>query len=659
MRLLLWVLLSGLLSATLGQEQVEQGPSWGTSTVIRLITQPYHQVQSRRAQQERLDALAELASVGVSPDVTVSSQEEPAHKTTQDILEAVGAVVASLNPGILQNGAGGGGEPVRAGESSDPTPAGEATGGDDAEATGGGDAAEATGGDAAEATGGEDAEASGGAAEDNAASEAGEPSVTTTLATVEAAEATEIPSTTPDDTVHQPEVEDPEVAGNSKRRRAVAKYNTAVDQILTILSPRLIKAEGFPLTVDEETLTALDASDAPSPPPEPEPEQRPGGTGVSKRKKNMNKRKRKNKNNKKKKNKNNQAGEEEEEEGGDNGASQTTLKVTKTKKNRNKNPEEASAAEASEGKKKNKNRNKDRRNKNKKRRNKNKKNKGRTNEEEKEDGAMTMEGEEQTREGKALEEEEGEEREAAQVEEEEEEEEAGAADAGQNLKGKSEKKNKKNKKNKNKREKKEGKKNKKKNRKGGKKNKKNKKNNKKNKKDSKGRSDMPELEEREELEPVLPTQEEVASSNALLVGFTKLTHESDVSVDLSSNHPQFEAKVLVGPLSVQLADRRRALTKSQITATLTTLAKFRVKSVRGRDRIKLLQMDVIHLEPSHVKVTRSDLHLEPQLVAAAQDQVVQAVDVDRIGRIISTEIEAILEADDRLQNLEDHPFLQQ
>ncbi|XP_071541512.1 uncharacterized protein [Panulirus ornatus] len=624
MRLLLWVLLSGLLSATLGQEQVEQGPSWGTSTVIRLITQPYHQVQSRRAQQERLDALAELASVGVSPDVTVSSQEEPAHKTTQDILEAVGAVVASLNPvgGILQNGAGGGGEPVRAGESSDPTPAGEATGGDDAEATGGGDAAEATGGDAAEATGGEDAEASGGAAEDNAASEA-------------------------------------EVAGNSKRRRAVAKYNTAVDQILTILSPRLIKAEGFPLTVDEETLTALDASDAPSPPPEPEPEQRPGGTGVSKRKKNMNKRKRKNKNNKKKKNKNNQAGEEEEEEGGDNGASQTTLKVTKTKKNRNKNPEEASAAEASEGKKKNKNRNKDRRNKNKKRRNKNKKNKGRTNEEEKEDGAMTMEGEEQTREGKALEEEEGEEREAAQVEEEEEEEEAGAADAGQNLKGKSEKKNKKNKKNKNKREKKEGKKNKKKNRKGGKKNKKNKKNNKKNKKDSKGRSDMPELEEREELEPVLPTQEEVASSNALLVGFTKLTHESDVSVDLSSNHPQFEAKVLVGPLSVQLADRRRALTKSQITATLTTLAKFRVKSVRGRDRIKLLQMDVIHLEPSHVKVTRSDLHLEPQLVAAAQDQVVQAVDVDRIGRIISTEIEAILEADDRLQNLEDHPFLQQ
>ncbi|MPC82658.1 hypothetical protein E2C01_077334 [Portunus trituberculatus] len=56
--------------------------------------------------------------------------------------------------------------------------------------------------------------------------------------------------------------------------------------------------------------------------------------------------------------------------------------------------------------------------------------------------------------------------------------------------------------------------------------------------------------------------------------------------------------------------------------------------------------------PSEISVARLDLPLEPEVVLAAQDEVLNALDVSRVGRIFEMELEKIFEEDNVVQNLE-------
>ncbi|KAG7171941.1 hypothetical protein Hamer_G000886 [Homarus americanus] len=584
MRLLWWVLLAGLVMAAAGQ--AEQGRSSSKSTVIHLVSSPFRQVQSHRAHQERLEVLAELASMAVAASETDSRDPsvKPSEEASQGVLDAVEAVIASIKP-----------------QSEAETPAGtdsSSQGGTSAGAEG--DADGDSEGDAAE-TGNETTrnDQASGTAE---VSEAEDPpssntSTTTTNSPIEAAVADEGDQ----ETSEEPDTKEPEEKKplTKEEQKAVEKYNGVTDKLVHVVSESLKKkVDSLPVTLDEAALITLEEVDVEAE-AEPEPEvpiPQPNDKGDKRRRKNNNNRNRN-------ANKKTMQGSEDDDEVVEHnnkrkinsGEVEKTEKRKRKQKNKRKNKnnnaqkteegeEEGEVADESNdnnkrNRKKNKKGKKQQRKHNKNKRKKNKKNK--------------TDEEEITREAKALEED--------QETREESDAEVTAAEGRR--------------KNQPKRNNKEG--------------------------------------------PMLPTQEEVQASNARVTGFTKLSRNGDVSVDLSGKNPKFEASVIVGPLTVQLANNSRALTRSEVSANLEAKISFRVRETRGREKLKLISLDMTKMTPSEVNVLHSGLELEPQLVTLVREQMVLAVDEERIGRIVSNEVETVLLKDNVIQNLEDHPSLKQ
>ncbi|XP_069955833.1 uncharacterized protein DDB_G0283697-like isoform X2 [Cherax quadricarinatus] len=426
-----------------------------------------------------------------------------------------------------------------------------------------------------------------------------------------------------------------------KELRATQKYNNAADVVLKTLAKAMKKVEPFPVSLQEATLQNLrELDEAPSSQTNPQPEEE---TQKEKRRRKKNKKRRGNnkggksdlaesENNQKNKN---QEGEEVEE---------PVRRRKKNKKNKNKNKnrnknkdkdttDEDEAVEEGggdtsalsvEGGKREKQHGKG---KNKNKRNKNKRKKNRKNKKKNKGVAAS------TRDAKALGDYEQEDPEAytEEVEDVEGRRKGGRPANKKNGKGKKGKRGKKNKK----------------------KNKKNRKNKKNKGKHSGSKSRSESLDLEENTGPVLPTQDEMETSNARLTGFSNLARSQDVSVDLSGNQPQFEATFTVGPLKVEMADKARDLTKTQVAIILSARALFKAKNVRSRDKLKLLSMEMMDMTHDTVSVSRSDLIFESEMVSTVQDQVVQAVDVPRIGRILAHELETIFNEEDILQNLEE------
>ncbi|XP_063879024.1 Duffy receptor-like isoform X3 [Scylla paramamosain] len=427
---------------------------------------------------------------------------------------------------------------------------------------------------------------------------------------------------------------------NNNQVQLVGVYNDVVDNVLDVLSSSLSKVGPLPIELSddvvlsalktgdeaslefkhEETdpapsffrkLTALDAAEAPAEPePEPEPSAEKKGNKNKTRKETRNKNK-KNKKNKNRKNK--RKGEVSDVEDSE----RKTNKNTRKNKNKGVNNEKEEVEEevkvrpANKGnKKKNKNKNKNKRNN--KRRN-TKKNKKRN----------KSEGIEISRDGRAM----------SEDEDVEDEESSFVEQARRNY---PERKNK-----------------------GGKKNKRKRKNN-KNKKNRKNKdrknAKNSEKESRADLGPVYPSPEELATSNAYLIGHSTLSRIGDVTVERAGKAFLVNAKVQVGPVFVQLADAARALKKSQVSTVLEADMEFKVRS-KGHGR-KLIKVNSVTMGgPSKITVARLDLPLEPEVVVAAQDEVLNALDVSRVGRIFEKELEKIFEEDNVVQNLENHPFL--
>ncbi|KAG0723302.1 hypothetical protein GWK47_005560 [Chionoecetes opilio] len=166
------------------------------------------------------------------------------------------------------------------------------------------------------------------------------------------------------------------------------------------------------------------------------------------------------------------------------------------------------------------------------------------------------------------------------------------------------------------------------------------------------------VESREDHGPIYPTPEERAASNAYLTGLPSLARIGDVNVDDTGRTIVVDVRVQVGPLFVQLADTARALTKSHVSTTLEADMQFKIRNKgRGRQSIKLSSLSMSG--PTEVTVARLDLPLEAEVVSAAKDEVRQAVDVARLGRIFETKLETIFETDNVVQNLEHHELLQE
>ncbi|KAK8394790.1 hypothetical protein O3P69_005932 [Scylla paramamosain] len=399
---------------------------------------------------------------------------------------------------------------------------------------------------------------------------------------------------------------------NNNQVQLVGVYNDVVDNVLDVLSSSLSKVGPLPIELsDDVKLTALDAAEAPAEPePEPEPSAEKKGNKNKTRKETRNKNK-KNKKNKNRKNK--RKGEVSDVEDSE----RKTNKNTRKNKNKGVNNEKEEVEEevkvrpANKGnKKKNKNKNKNKRNN--KRRN-TKKNKKRN----------KSEGIEISRDGRAM----------SEDEDVEDEESSFVEQARRNY---PERKNK-----------------------GGKKNKRKRKNN-KNKKNRKNKdrknAKNSEKESRADLGPVYPSPEELATSNAYLIGHSTLSRIGDVTVERAGKAFLVNAKVQVGPVFVQLADAARALKKSQVSTVLEADMEFKVRS-KGHGR-KLIKVNSVTMGgPSKITVARLDLPLEPEVVVAAQDEVLNALDVSRVGRIFEKELEKIFEEDNVVQNLENHPFL--
>ncbi|XP_045119915.1 chitin biosynthesis protein CHS5-like isoform X2 [Portunus trituberculatus] len=417
---------------------------------------------------------------------------------------------------------------------------------------------------------------------------------------------------------NQNEEEAPVESNNNKNKnnvKLVGVYNEVVDNVIDVLSSSLSKVGPLPIELsDDVKLTALDAAEAtPEPEPEPEPTDTKGNKNKT-RKETRNKNKRKNKNKNRKNKRKGEMSDDEDSERKNN---------KKIRKNKNKNKgvnneeeeeveEEVKVKPTNKGnKKRNKNKNKNKRN---KRRN-TKKNKKRN----------KSEGIEVSRDGRAMSEDEDVEDESVTV--------------GQARRKYPERKNKGNKKNKRRRNN---------------KNKKNRKN--KNKKNANKNSDAQEKESRADPGPVYPSPEELSNSNAYITGLSTISRVGDVTVENTGKALLVNAKVQVGPMFVQLANAARALTKSQVSTLLEADMQFKVRS-KGRGR-KLIKLNSVTMGgPSEISVARLDLPLEPEVVLAAQDEVLNALDVSRVGRIFEMELEKIFEEDNVVQNLESHPLL--
>ncbi|XP_069997741.1 ABC transporter F family member 4 [Penaeus vannamei] len=614
MRLITWALVVSLLASTFAQD-VDQGRSSSSSTVVHLITSPFMPVQNRAVVEERLGALEDLIASN-------QNKEDGASTQTQEVVEAVAQVMANLTPEA-------------------PSPAEPQPG---------------------------EVEVPAEASEVEGTIEASEVDAPGTQAPAEAAEAEQGGDPAP------PAEETPEPAQGltKKERKEVKKYNQAMDYVTRMLSEKMRAHMPYPLTLTVDSLTDLDSTD-PEPEPEP-PSTASEGARNTKRGKNKNK-KNKNKRNKKKNGGAAPVDDELVEE-----ETQVVEAENNNKKNKNKTESEDETEVSAGGKKKRKNNNKGNKNKkkNKKNKRKNKKNKRKNNGE---DDSLSL------RDGRALEDEDEDEVEAEGEDESLSQREDRAMDAddadeqgrrkgsvpqrrrtnNRNNRGKSNKdkgnkgKGKKNKDNKNKGKKNKDKKNKAKDDKKNKRNNKNGKDNKKNNKNkNKKKNRMGNLSEQRAFsgsEQVLPTQEERRASNAHLTGMENIQRDGDVVLDSSSKHLNLDVKFAIGPVQVQPKDKTRQLTKASVSTSLDAEARFRVKTVRGREKMKLVSLTVDSLTPEMVQITRSDLDIEETLLSTARETVVNAIDTARIANILSAELENIFQEEDIVQNFDSHPAL--
>ncbi|XP_068219888.1 uncharacterized protein DDB_G0287625-like [Palaemon carinicauda] len=436
------------------------------------------------------------------------------------------------------------------------------------------------------------------AGEETPSTEASEAVSTDNSSVVETADANVADTEAPVAEVAETE-EVTEAVLSKKDQKAVEKYNDATDKLLAVLAQKMKTVDTFPIQVDEAAFLTLD--EAGSSDTEPEPT---GNTKKNGGRKNNDKQKKKNKKNRRKNNKRNNNRDnvdlQEEEQGRDKNKNSNEKNNNRTTEKGNNN--------SSEKKNKNKNKNKNNRNKRKNKNNASRRNRQpkAINDDEDEDTAV-----------------------------------AGRRKGGNpvNLK------NRNNNMNNNKKNKKQNK-----NDKKGKNKKKNK--NRKNK--NKGRS---EIQAREVEGPVLPTNEERSESNALLSGLSNLFRNGDVTVDTSGKKDKVEAHVTVGPLTVNLKDRSRKLKKAEITTNLKAMINLKVKAVSRRSKISLSSVGVMELTAGDVSVIRKDLELQSDVINTAQETVVSAIDTNRLARVLSEQISDILNEDDILENLENHPFL--
>ncbi|KAK7083401.1 hypothetical protein SK128_021686, partial [Halocaridina rubra] len=503
-----------------------------TSTVIHLITEPYNQVQSRRAHEERLASIAEFADVSRVKDIPA---QEPSQKTTQSVLEAVEAVVASLSPATPDqtNPEQPGEQPVEANEAVE-TPANEAETPEEGVI--------------------KDILPEPSEAVDEAAP---------TDPPAEANTAEETPEETPTN----------EVVPTKKELKAIEKYNEATDQLLLILRDQLKNIGPIPLMLKEEALLALDETE-PEPITEPESDDSTSNTDKSckKKKRKQKKNKRRNKIQLLRGNKNNNSGEK----GNTNNSAENNNNNNSGEKKKNKN-------KRNKNRKNNKNRKRDRIG--------NKRKPKRLNEdEEKVEGRRKQE------------------------------------------KGQKNRKNNNNN------------------------NKKNKNRNNQNRKNpNKKNKERLDMESRVDL-PLVPTADERAASNAKLTGINRLERVGDVTVDLSRRRDLVDAEFTIGPLEINLKDKSRTLTRAKVNTYLTAAAQFKVKSVRRQSKMNIAGLAVSNLLPHEVSVTRDDIDLDQELVTEAQNQVVQAIDIERIARILTAELKNILDRESIIENLDGHPF---
>ncbi|KAK4288005.1 hypothetical protein Pmani_038940 [Petrolisthes manimaculis] len=453
----------------------------------------------------------------------------------------------------------------------------------------------------------------------------------------------------------------PSPTTTTSQEKVVEKYNEMSDQVVDILIQTIDKVDPLPIELTEEALTALeDLQDDPAPVPETEPESQPEPSVNRQKKKKKNKNRNKNRRNKDKRGESTRDVEPEVEEEGVEGVEEGEENNNNKKgKNNKRGDEDDSETEEAEGEKKgnknkkNKRKNKknkrgggnddsedegnSRRNKNKRKNNKNKQNRGddetkRRNKNRRKNNKNKNNNNKRTskigdveieRQGKAM------------TDLQQEEGEEVVQEQGRRVKNKNNNNNKRN----NKR-----------------KNNKNKKNKRKN---QKGRTDLIE-EAVAETGPVYPTQEERDTSNAILKGLTRISRQGDVTLDRNGNRDMVTLHAVVGPLKVQLSQMGRALTKAEVTAELNADITFKIRT-KGRrmQLIKVRDVSVGELTSANINVARSDLVLEDDVINEAKNQVLSAVDVARVGRIINSELEAIFSVDDVVQNLPHHSLLQQ
>ncbi|XP_066980284.1 TNF receptor-associated factor family protein DDB_G0272098-like isoform X2 [Macrobrachium rosenbergii] len=478
-------------------------------------------------------------------------------------------------------------------------------------------------------------------ADEAPSTEASEAVSTDDSAVAEAAESNVTEASVPVTTVAE-EVTD--VVLSKKEQKAVKKYNEATDKLLAVLAQKMQNIDSFPIQVDEAVLLALDeVSTAET----DETQQQVGNT----RNNNKNKKKNKNKNKKNKKNKkrNNKrknrdgfelqegdGGEEEEEEeeegrgkkknSNENNSPENNSTEKKKKKNKDRSNEDGNN-DSNEKKKNKKKKNKDRSNENgdndsNEKKNK-KKNKGNKNKRNRNNKKNKKNASRRNRQPKAMDD-----------YEDEDIVEEGRRKGGRPVNMR----NRNNNMNNNKKNKKQGNRGKNKNR--------------KNK--NKGRS---EVEARKEMGPVMPTSEERSSSNARLTGLSNLVRDGDVTVDLDGKKHKIEAHVTVGPLTINHKDKNLALKRAEVSTNLEAVIKLKVKPVARRAKISVGDVEVMELTPEEVAVKRSDLDLQPDVITSAQEKIVSAIDTDRLGRVIKAQLEEILDKDNTLENLENHPLL--
>ncbi|XP_037796269.1 uncharacterized protein LOC119591580 [Penaeus monodon] len=160
-----------------------------------------------------------------------------------------------------------------------------------------------------------------------------------------------------------------------------------------------------------------------------------------------------------------------------------------------------------------------------------------------------------------------------------------------------------------------------------------------------------------ESDQVFPTQQERLTGNAHLTGLENIQRDGDVVLDSSGKNLNVDVKMVIEPVQVQPKDKTRQLTKTSVTTSLNAEARFRVKMVRGREKMKLVSLTVDSLTPEEVQITRNDMDIDEILISTARETVVNAIDTARIANILSAELENIFQEEDIVQNFDSHPAL--